>query len=62
MNSNAITNNTTKQLVTIKAHILTEIIRPTLVAVKNKQVIVGAVGFIIGGCAIADFFDFFEEF
>ena len=54
MNSNAITNNTTKQLVTKKAHILTEIIRPTIVAVKNKPVIVGAVGFIIGGCAIAD--------
>lgn len=55
MNSNALTNNTTKQLVTQKAHILTsEIIRPTIVAIKNKPVIVGAVGFIIGGCAIAD--------
>ena len=37
MNSNAITNNTTKQLVTKKAHILTEIIRPTIVALKKHE-------------------------
>lgn len=37
MNSNAITNNTTKQLVTKKAHILTEIIRPTIVVLKKHE-------------------------